>query len=471
MSCRNHPVIKTPNLDKLASKGVLFTRAYVTDPTCMPSRVTYLTGQYERVHGIGFSSANQLTEKQWQVAYPALLRRAGYYTGFIGKFGVQRYYFRGHADKEFDFWRGHDGWARFFPKPKNNCAIYRDSTEEIITAIMGQSIERFLDSAPKGKPFCLSVSFSAPHGSISGSMVPAERGESRMTHPANSNPRLKDHSIYGSLYRDKPVSLPPECATDPNRHIPSEVLKQSKRKKTYSYDYSKNTCTEHHYRYYQLITGVDVVVGRLVESLKKRGLSNNTVIIFASDHGLLMGEYGMGGKALLYELTTRTPLIVYDPRLPKAKRSRRIEELVISADVAPTILSYAGLKVPEAMQGRNLIELIDNPERQWRQDIFLENLYVGRDNPLIEAMRDKQWKYVRYFENPGDEYGEANLDFRGKKPVWEQLFDLENDPGEVDNRAKDPKYAAILNKLRQRCKSVSAEMLDFREKYNPIPSR
>ena len=114
LSVSDHPVIKTPNLDQLASNGVRFSNAFVTDPTCMPSRVTFLTGLYERVHGVGFSSEHVLTQKQWSYTYPALLRANGYYTGFIGKFGVERYPFRGSPLKEFDFWRGHDGWASFF---------------------------------------------------------------------------------------------------------------------------------------------------------------------------------------------------------------------------------------------------------------------------------------------------------------------------------------------------------------------
>ncbi|MHC4097715.1 MAG: sulfatase-like hydrolase/transferase, partial [Planctomycetota bacterium] len=206
-------------------------------------------------------------------------------------------------------WRGHDGWASFFPKSKRNCQIYEDSEGDIITPIMGESMEWFLDSCPENKPFCLSVSFSAPHGSISGSMFPEEGGgDKRMTRAANENVRLRDHQTYGGLYRKDNIDIPKECGTDPDPHIPTDVLRQGGRKRTYSYDYTKETCREHHYRYYQLITGVDQTVGQLIDSLKKRGLIENTVIIFSSDHGLLMGEYGMGGKALLYDLTTKIPL-------------------------------------------------------------------------------------------------------------------------------------------------------------------
>ena len=454
-----HPVIQTPHLDRLAAGGVRFANAFVTDPTCMPSRVTFFSGVYERVHGIGFSSRNTLTEKQWQSTYPAILRRAGYHVGFIGKLGLERYAFRGKAKAKFDFWRGHDGWAAFFPKRKRNCAIYTDAHDDIITPIMGESVERFLDTAPQSKPFCLSVSFSAPHGSISGSMVPGESGDARMRTPANTVPRLKDHPIYGSPYRDARVDIPAATATDPSPHIPTRVLPQAKRRKCYPYDYTRPQCLEHHVRYYQLITGIDKVVGQLRASLQRRGLAANTVILFTSDHGLLMGEYGMGGKALLYDLATRIPFLVHDPRLPAARRGTALDAFVLSADVAPTLLGYAGIPAPAWMQGRDLRPLLADPAIPWRDHVFLENLYTGRDNPLIEAVRTRDWKYARYFACPGATYREADVDFAGKAPIFEQLFDLRSDPAETKNLLGDPQHAATLAGLRRRCAQHSADQI------------
>jgi len=464
-SVAGHPVIRTPHLDRLAAEGVRFTHAFVTDPTCKPSRVTFLTGLYERVHGIGFSTRDKLSERQWSQTYPALMRKAGYYTGFIGKFGVESYTFRGEAAGKFDFWRGHDGWAQFWPRKLPHCAAYADSKEEIITPIMGESIDRFLDSCPPGRPFCLSVSFSAPHGSISGSMVPGESGDQRMTTPADTVARLKGHPIYGGLYRDRDVEIPAETATDPEPYIPQRVLPQAKRRTCYSYDYTRPTAREHHYRYYQLITGIDAVIGRLRESLTRRGLGERTVIVFTSDHGLLMGEYGMGGKSLLYDLATRIPLVIHDPSLPKARRGETIDAFAISADIAPTLLSYAGLEPPGHTQGRDLRPLLADPARPWRDEVFLENLYIGRDNPFIEAVRTRKLKYVRYFAHPGNYYRDEQADFTGQEPVFEQLFDLQADPLEKRNLVAEPKYQGILSDLRNRCRKRSADLIARRKAY------
>ena len=154
-----HPWVHTPGLDRLMSEGIRFSNTYIAEPTCSPSRVAIFTGMHERVTGVGFTSSYELTEAQWEKSYPALLRRAGYHTGFIGKFGVEYYSFRGRASEKFDFWRGHDGWTKFFPKDfdGNSCRPYHDADGVIITPIMGESIQMFLDSLPANKPFCLSL--------------------------------------------------------------------------------------------------------------------------------------------------------------------------------------------------------------------------------------------------------------------------------------------------------------------------
>ena len=355
-----HPVLETPNLDRLAREGVRFTEAHVVAPVCMPSRASFMNGQYERVHQIGFSSPNVLSEAQWEGTYPAILRRGGYHVGFVGKIGLQQYSFRGQPLEKFDFWRGHDDWARFWPKEFEHLAIYHDSDTDIVTPIMSESIDRFLDSIPSDKPFMLSVSFSAPHGSISGSVLyPEEDGSTRMTKPANGHPKLAGHPVYGSLYRDRETDVPSSFGDDTAMHIPLDVHPREGRMQTYSYSYlGEEVLREHKVRYYQLIHGVDIAVGRLRESLERRGLADNTVIVFSSDHGLLMGEYAMGGKSLLYDLTTRVPLIVYDPRTSQGERGITIDELVLSIDVPATIVSYAGANIPPSMQGRDLRPLL-----------------------------------------------------------------------------------------------------------------
>ena len=232
-------------------------------------------------------------------SYPALLRQAGYHTGFIGKFGVEFYTFRGHTQRKFDFRRGHDGWLSFFTRDNpGNTAIesYADAKKKITTEVMGESIENFLETLPEDKPFQLSVSFSAPHGSMTSSMyLDADTSHcttrqcKKMGVAANHNPRLAGHPIYDERYRDAGITAAPDLSKDPYHYLPPEVVDHDKRKQWYDYLYDPETNPEHTIRYYQQVTGIDRVVGQLWKQLKEKDLLDNTIIIYSSNHGLITG--------------------------------------------------------------------------------------------------------------------------------------------------------------------------------------
>jgi arylsulfatase A-like enzyme len=463
-----HPYVQTPHLDRLMRESVRFRNAYAASPVCSPSRTSFFTGMLERVHGVGFTSDHQLTQAQWGRTYPALLRKAGYHTGFIGKFGVEYYEFRGRAAERFDFWRAHDGWTKFFPKDHDDpaCTPYHTAKNDVITFIMGEAAAEFLETTPAGKPFCLSVSFNVPHGSQVTSMHDGYPDWHRMTRPANENPKLKGSPFYDTLYRNIDIALPADAATDPYRFIPKFILDQDKgrRDKTYVYDYDRDTCREHHIRYHQQITGLDHVIGELRAELERRGLADETVILFGSDHGLLLGEYGMGGKELLYDLSAKIPCVVHDPRLPEELRGRQLDDLVSGIDYTKTILDYAGVEAPDFMDGRSLRPLVEGRGTPWREELFLESLFTGRDTPLQEGMRTRRWKYIRMYDGVTP-WREKDVDFRGRAPEFEMLFDLAADPGERENLAAAPAHADALAELRAKCAVESVALNDRREAF------
>jgi arylsulfatase A-like enzyme len=471
LGAMGHPFVKTPNLDRLMRDSVRFRNTYIAEPVCSPSRVSFFTGMHERVHGVGFTSSYQLTEFQWDRSYPALLRKAGYHTGFIGKFGVEYYTFKGRAAEKFDFWWAHDGWTKFLPKENNSpsCVPYHTAQEDIITWIMGEAMAKFLDGLPGNKPFCLSVSFNVPHGSQTTSMYPGYPEWRRMTRPANENPKLKGSPFYDMLYRGIDIHIPDDTATDPYRFIPESILDQDqgRRTQTYVYSYDRQTCLEHHIRYYQTITGLDHVIGQLREDLRRRGLAENTVILYGSDHGLLMGEYGMGGKALLYDLASKIPCVIHDPRLPSELRGRELDHLVSSLDYTRTILDYAGVESLEFMDGKSLRPLVEGKDVPWRDELFLESLYTGRDNPFQEGIRMGKWKYIRMYDGIGS-YDESHVDFAGRKPDFEMLFNLETDPGERINLVESHTSSRILADLRRKCAEESAALNGRREAFKNL---
>ncbi len=463
LSFAGHAFSQTPNIDRLARDGVRYTNAFTVEPICAPSRLAFLSGQYERTSGLGFNSPYQVVESQWKQTYPALLRDAGYFTGFIGKFGVQFYSFDGGAVSKFDYWRAHDGWLPFFPKdlPDNPATeIYKNAQHDITTEIMGEYIEEFLNTRPADVPFNLSVSFSAPHNSVVSTMYPegADPGcESYackvMGYAANENPKLVGHPVYDQLYRDREVVIAEDTGRDPYRFIPEGVIDHEARKQWYEYNYDRNMQPEHLIRYHQTVTGIDRVVGDLIEHLERLGIADSTIIIYSSDHGLLNGEYGTGGKILLYDLVAKIPLIIYDPRDLHTDQGNDTSELVLNIDVPATILSYAGISVPETMEGRDL-----NSGGAERDEVFLESLTVAEGNPFVEALRTHEWKYVRYLQPSGCPYTEEQLDFSGQEPVFEQLFHLGRDPAEIENLVGVEEHSEILNEFRERIGIRSSEL-------------
>ena len=466
-SIDEHPHLKTPNIDKLIKQGVRFRNTYIAEPVCAPSRVSLLNGLPERIHGIGFSSSYQLTEQQWAKTYPALLRENGYFTGFIGKIGVEYYTFKGKMAEKFDFWYGHDGWTRFFPKEFDSpsCIPYHQAKSNIITPIMREGIKDFLDSIPSGKPFCLSVSFNVPHGSQTTSMYTGYDEWHTMTRPANENPKLQGHPVYDTLFRSAGIEIPKATSTDPYRHIPKSMLDQDKgRNKTYDYDYNRETCLEHHIRYYQTIAGLDIAIGEMMQKLQEKRLSGNTIIIFASDHGLLMGEYGMGGKALLYDLTSKIPCFIYDPMVSDSLKGKENNNLVSSLDIPATILDYSGITMPEEMEGISLRPLVEGRNIAWRDEIYLESLFTMRDNPFCEGIRVGNWKYIRMYDGVNN-YLEEDLNFTGRRPGFEQLFNLEADPAEEINLVDYYQDTDFLARLREKVDKYAMDLNGKRQDY------
>jgi arylsulfatase A-like enzyme len=195
--------------------------------------------------------------------------------------------------------------------------------------------------------------------------------------------------------------------------------------------------------YYRLITGVDEVVGELVAKLKQQGFADNTVILFSSDNGFLLGEHGLSEKWFMFEESIRVPMIVCDPRLPASRRGSKVEQMVLSVDVAPTIVELANVEVPKVMQGKSLVPLLGGRSpTDWRDDFFYEHRFVHPLIPKTEGVRNARWKYTRYVSI---------------NPVYEQLFDLENDRHEEHNLAGDARHAEMLKSLHARCDELAKQ--------------
>jgi arylsulfatase A-like enzyme len=415
MSCMGNPILQTPNMDDLARRGVLFTNAFVTTSICMSSRASILTGQYMRRHKIqNFSQS--LTTQQFSQTYTSLLRSAGYRTGFIGKHGLGSF-----PSGEFDYYKGFDGQGTYNAKDEDGNPIH-------LTALIARQAVEFLEQSRADVPFCLSISFKAPH--VEG-----------------LNTFLYD-TQYENLYKDVTIPYP---ATYENQYwdaFPERFKQPDSRLNEARSRWQVRFSTPQAYQnsvkgYYRLLAGVDQAIGTIRRHLSRLELDENTVIIFASDNGFYLAELGMAGKWYGHDPSIRIPLIIYDPRVSENEQGRTFSQMVLNIDIAPTILSYAGLKSSGGMQGNDLRPLLAGDSAPWRTDFLYEQMYDNGGNiPVCEGVVQERYKYIRFF---------------ALSPVYEQLYDLQNDPHEITNLAADPAHASILKDLRDRCAQLIAQ--------------
>ncbi|WP_379714425.1 sulfatase-like hydrolase/transferase [Haloferula chungangensis] len=451
LGCYGRTDVLTPNIDKLAEQAVVFDNAYYAVAICMPSRTTMFTGRYFSDHKVGFTYPynRTLPKEEFADSYPARLRDAGYRTGFIGKFGIRLESMSKTVAEHFDFFAGISTTSKHgphFPKDDEELQkIYRkDRDPKERTLIKGDAMIRFLETQPKTQPFCLSVSFDAVKND-------------------------RDSDMYGphvKLFEDKQMWVPGNWVEGKNTQLP-KVLDHCRG----TYLHMDRTSTPELYqklarRFAVQAYTVDQQVGRLVEKLEEMGVMDNTIIIYTSDNGRFHGSHGIYDKAILYDEAMKEPLIIFDGRSGKEDRGRRVDAMVSSADLAPTMLSLAGVEVPKAMKGQDLKGLLDGTQDtgKWRDSVLMENFFIQeifkvQNNPKkAKALNDEiiannrsyrsrgvrtdRYKYFKYFEH---------------HPVIEELYDLEADPLEQNNLVSNPEYAELLGKLRAKTAELHSE--------------
>jgi arylsulfatase A-like enzyme len=405
-------VIETPNLDGLARRGVVFDNTFCTTSICATSRASILTGQYARRHGIWDFQKN-LSPDAFAETFPGLLRRAGYRTGFIGKWGVGN----GMPKEEFDYWAGFPGQGRYVAKGKN-------ASGEHLHEITSRQIHEFLAGCSPEKPFCLQVSFKTPH---------AQDGEAQ-EYPAEQR--------YAELYSELQI-VPPPTATDEDFTRLPPFLQKSEARRRWKPRFSSPELFQQRVKdYYRLVTGMDRVIGETVAELSERGLLDRTLIIFTSDNGYYLGDFGLADKWFMHEPSIRLPLLVVDPRLPSEGRGTRRDAMALNIDVAPTILDAAGIQPNASMQGKSLLPVVHGEKKALRDEFFYEHLFEHAGIPKSEGVRGQRWKYARYLIEP---------------EPHEELYDLQNDPQERKNLAASSEYADKLAHYRRRWEELRRE--------------
>ncbi|WP_445737138.1 sulfatase-like hydrolase/transferase [Mariniflexile sp.] len=402
-------LITTPEMDKLAKEGTYFESAIVTTPICAASRASIWTGLYERTHNFNFQTGN-IREEYMANSYPAILKNNGYKTAFYGKYGV----LYDDLDKQFDDYESYD---------RNNAYKDRrgyfyktiDKDTVHLTRYTGQQALDYIKNADSKKPFCLALSFSAPHAHD-----PAE--DQYFWQPETDN-LLQNMTMPGpDLGEDKYFEAQPKFVRDGFNRL----------RWTWRFDTPEKY--QHSVKgYYRMISGIDNEIAKIRAELVKKGLDKNTVIILMGDNGYFLGERQLAGKWLMYDNSIRVPLIIFDPRV---NGHQDIKEMALNIDVPQTILDLAGIQAPKTWQGKSLMPIVNKETKSIQRDtILIEHIWDFEHIPPSEGVRTKDWKYFRYVND---------------KSV-EELYDLKKDPKEINNLINNPKYKTIAANLRTKC--------------------
>lgn len=429
VGCYGNKDVQTPEMDKLGADGMIFDRHYDTTAICMASRANAFTGMYEYKTGTNFRHGDMKPEV-WAKSYPVLLREAGYFTAFAGKFGMI-VKGKGLCESDFDMWGGSRGQTSYNTKQNKSVAKYAKEFPHSTLSYGAFGRDAIREAVKQEKPLCLSISFKAPHK------------------PATPDPQF-DH-----IYKGKKFTKPANYGREHGKHL-SEQSKQGRQYERFeSWRYDKNYDQEMA-TYHQQIYAIDVALGMIRKELEEQGIAENTVIIYSSDNGFICGSHGYGSKVLPMEESSRVPLMIYDPRSITAGKGLRCNRLTGNIDFAPTILELAGLPIPNNVDGKSLLPLLSDPKTGGHDQLALMNTY-GQIPTTSLSVVTQRYKYTFWW------YGDE------KMTPTEELFDLQEDPLELVNLAKSPEKAELLETMRKRYDQQHAHLKKEAVDYNGYP--
>lgn len=409
-----HPFARTPNIDRLAREGALFTNFFATTPLCSPSRASFLTGQYAHAHKVTNNDRLGLDAiSHTLMTFPRRLRESGYETAFIGKW---------HMGLDDSRRPGFDTWVSFkgqgvYLDPVVNVDGRQRQLDGHMTDWLNRWALEFV-GRPRRRPFLLYLSHKALHTPY----LPAKRHESLYAGARYIPPASAADDLSGKPVLRRAVE-PPDWAT--LEGVAPEPPESRRGRGT-----DRDSVVRDQLR---TLAAVDEGVGALLRALKRSGQLDNTVIVFTGDNGYLLGEHGQfDNKRFAYEESIRVPFLIRYPKL--VAPGTRPDALALNIDVAPTLVELAGAEPLERVDGRSLLPLFGGRATGWREsflaEYFLEK--VAPRAPAWQAVRTPRWKYIHYPELEG----------------MDELYDLKADPSEMRNLIADPASQPALGDMK-----------------------
>ncbi len=423
-----HPYLETPNIDRLAAEGAMFTNAFYAVPLCSPNRASLLTGQYPSRHGIIDNIARNLASHRLQT-FPIAMRDAGYETGFIGKW---------HMGNDptprpgFDYWAALPGQGRTIdPDIYEDGRVHR--VDGYVTDLLTDRALDFIGRERDG-PFMLYIAHKAVHP------------DARQLDDGSSDPSI--NRVYTPAprhkgrYEEQVYPRQPNVVTSPDDLDGKPTLQRSLRERDspemveqFGFMLDHGTSEETIRRRAEMVLAVDEGLGRMMAALEAGSMLDNTMIMFTSDNGFFFGEHWLSQERRLpYEESIRQPLIVRYP--PLAKPGSRIGGLSLSVDIAPTVLDVGQVEIGDHVQGRSLVPLLRGDDSGWRESVLIEFYTYEKPRPWLMDMnyrtvRTDRYKLIHWIQHPNER----------------ELYDLQEDPFELKNLIDDPAMSDVVAEL------------------------
>ncbi len=440
ISAYGSKLIQTPNIDRLAKEGMKFENCFVTNSICTPSRAAILTGKYAHINGVPVFNHIDNT----QPLLSKYLQQAGYYTGVVGKWHL------GGNDANrpdegkpvgFDYWNILPGQGAYFDPvliEQGQRKTYPGYTTDIITDLATQ----FIDRRPADKPFFLMYHHKAPHRN----WQPDEKYRKQFENFDVPIPATFDDDYKGKADAARQATMRIDVDLNDNdlKLKPPAGLSGAALKRWKYQRYMRD--------YLACVASVDANLGLFLNWLDQQGLAENTIVIYTSDQGFFLGEHNFFDKRFMYEESLRMPFLIRWPG--KIKAGSVSKGMILNVDFAPMMLDAAGLKVPADMQGRSFLPLLSGRvPRDWRTSMYYRYYHPGHHNVAAHyGVRTQRYKLI----------------FFNKLKQWE-LYDLQQDPREMNNVYSNPAYVKTVEQLKRELQRLKKELKDEDQFQDNLP--
>jgi arylsulfatase A-like enzyme len=432
VGCNGHPFSKTPHIDRLAAEGLNFVNAFATTPLCSPSRASILTGLHTRAHGI-IDNTDRSAASHKLATFPRRLHDAGYRTAYVGKWHM------GNDDSPrpgFDRWVCMKGQGESNDPPLNVDG-QRVTERGYVTDVLTQYAVEFIRSQRDAdKPLVLYLAHKALHPQTQ------QGPDGKLTDPAAD--KFVPAERHKSLYADDPIPRRRSYGKPP-ADKPALQQKIDGLAPLGAATVSSDRSIRNRLR---MLAAVDESTGAIVDALREAGRLDDTLVILTSDHGYFYGEHGLSTeRRLAYEESIRIPLIMRCPKLIPAPR--RVNQVVMTLDIAPTLLELGGAERPPKLHGVSLVPLFGGepsaetfpPARDVFIEYFTDTVFPRVHKMGYTALRTDRWKYIHYSELSGAD----------------ELYDLRNDPSEMKNVVHDENAKRVLEEMKERLKTAETQ--------------